>query len=344
VFHLLEGVGFLGLVNDGFPVGLGLFESVDTSVVDLDGNLEDVNGLFPVRVGSDLEGFHLVGFSLGLLHGEVHGGESCLSFKSELEVVVVVLVGNGDLGLPGDNMELGSSESILSSLLGLDGDLKEVVVSLHGFVGLVFLSDSNISGLSGSVSLGFPVSSELLSCGLLDLLVVSNNFHLIPNLVSMDSSLDSGDSGDLSSDEVHLGVSGEFGLVDHDFVSCLLSVVLDLELLSGELNGDLPLLVLVSGVLFGGMFGDLSLSSVLDLDVSLPDGLLGFSLSGLSSGMGDLSVLDFSEHSGVFLFGFTGGNTGEVSVSVGSLLSLDGKTDGSSGLSVSDASVLGGKL
>lgn len=342
--HLLEGKGLLGLFDLVFPGLLGFLESVDTSVKDLFGLNQGVHGSSPVLVSSDLEGFHLVGLSDGLLHGDVHHVVRDLGLLSDDEVLFVVLVGNADLGFPRDNEGLSLLELLLSSLLGLDRDEEEGVVLLHLFVGLVLGSDSDISGTSGSVSLGFPVSGELLSGSLLDLLLLGLNLHVVPHLLGVDGFLDSGDSGNLSSDEVHLGFSGELLLVDDDLVSFLFGGDADVELFSGELNGDLPLLVLISGGLLSGALGDLSLSSGLDLDVSLLDGLLGSSLGNLGSFAGDLGVLDFTEHSLVFHLGLTGGDTSEVGVSVGSLLGLDGKTDGSSSLGVSNASVLDGKL
>jgi len=313
-------------------------------VKDLGGLNQDVFGGCPVLVGSDLEGFHLVGLSDGFLHGDVHHVERNLGLLSDDEVLFVVLVGNGDLGFPRDNKSLGLGELLLSSLLGSDRDEEEGVVLLHGFVGLVLGSDSDISGTSGSVSLGFPVSSELLGGFLFDLLSNSDNSLVVPDFVSVMGSLDSGDSGNLGSDEVHLGLGGESLLVDHDAVSSSLLVEFGLEHLSGVLNGDLPFVVLRSGVLLSFESEVMSASSDFDLKVSLLDGLEGSVLGDLSGGVGDLGLLDFAELSGVFFSGFTGGNTSEVSVSVGSLLGSNGKTDGGSLLGVGNTSVLDAEL
>lgn len=67
-----------------------------------------------------------------------------------------------------------------------------------------------------------------------------------PDLGSVDSSLNSSDSGNLGSDEVHLGLGSEFLLMDHDLVGSLFSLDLDSEHLSGVFNGGLPFLVLSS--------------------------------------------------------------------------------------------------
>lgn len=167
---------------------------------------------------------------------------------------------------------------------------------------------------------------------------------MVPSLVSGDGSLNSSDSGNLGSDESHLGLGSESLLVEHDSVSGSLSNDLDSELLSGELNGDLPFVVLLSSSGLSTQSCLVGLSGDLDLNVSLSDGLKSGLLSNLSGSEGDLGLLDFAELSGVFSSGFTGGDTSEISVSVGTLLGSDGKTDSGSLLGFGNTSVLDAEL
>merc|ERR1712166_1057807 len=109
---------------------------------------------------------------MGLLHGVEHVLGNLLGLLQETELVLVFLGPGGDNSLPVDNEALGLLHLMLSSVLGSDGDLEEFVVSVHVSVSSLLLSDGGISEFSGSVSLGFPVSSELLHISLLDLLVL----------------------------------------------------------------------------------------------------------------------------------------------------------------------------
>jgi hypothetical protein len=344
VFHLESGVVLLGLVMDRHPVSSALFVRVNGAGVRLVGDGKHVSGTLVVTDGSLSEGVHLVSSSACLGHGEVHDEVGVLGLLSFGDVVDPVLGGTLDLGSPLDNEVLSSSPFADGNVLGFDGNVVEVLVSLHVSVRFVFGSDSEISGLSGSVSLGFPVSSELLSGGLLDLLSESDKSLVIPDLVSVNGSLDSGDSGNLSADEEHLSSGGEVLLVEHDFVSSSLGVNLDVEVPSGDLNGKLPFVVFLSGVSLSKKSGLMGLASDFDLNVSLTDSLEGGFLGNLSGGKGDLGLLDETELSGVFRSPFTVGNTSEVSVSVGSLLGSDGKTDSGSLLGVGDTSVLDAEL
>jgi len=344
VLHLLSSVELLGLVMDRDPVSLRLFVSVDGSRVGLVSDGEHVSGTLVVTVSSLLEGFHLVSSSASLEHGGVHDVVGVFGLSSHGNVVHPVLGGVGNLNSPVFDKSLSLVKLVEGNVLGLDGDVVSVVISNHISMGEVSVTDSEVSSLSGGVSLGFPVSSEFLGGFLFDLLSNSDNSLVVPDFVSVMGSLDSGDSGNLGSDEVHLGLGGESLLVDHDAVSSSLLVEFGLKHLSGVLNGDLPFVVLRSGVLLSFESEVMSASSDFDLKVSLLDGLEGSVLGDLSGGVGDLGLLDFAELSGVFFSGFTGGNTSEVSVSVGSLLGSNGKTDGGSLLGVGNTSVLDAEL
>lgn len=342
--HLSVELGLLGTSNGSSPLSLGFLESVDTEVVGLDGGLEDSLGVDPVGLGSLHKGFHLVSLGSSKEHRGTHLVVGDLSVLSDGNLVVVVLVGNSDLDLPLSNELDGTSKSVFSSALGLEGDSKELGISDHLAVGLVLGSDSDVSLTSGSISLGFPESGKLLSLNLGDLLVVSFSLHVGPDLGGVDGSLDSSDSGNLGSDVVHLGLGSESLLVDHDLVSSLLSLDLGDEHLSRVFDGGLPFLVLGSSLGLSSEFGVVSLMGKGDLDVSLLDGLLGSSHSDVSSGVGNLGLLDFTELSGVLSLGLTGSNTSEVGISVGSLLSSNGKTDSGSLLGFSNTSVLDREL
>jgi len=232
VVHEFLGMELLGLVGDLDPESFRLFVSADGTVVLTEGDAEHVLGGLVVSVSLLLEDVHLVSGNASLDHGGVHEVVGVFGLVSHVNVVHPVLGGRGDSDGPLLDEGLSGVPFTDGNGLGLDGDSVLVVVSNHISVGSVLLLDGEVSGLSGGVSLGFPVSSELLSGGLLDLLSDSDNSLVVPDLVSGDGSLDSGDSGNLSSDEVHLGVGGEPGLVDHDLVSSLLSLDLDTEHLS----------------------------------------------------------------------------------------------------------------
>lgn len=334
----------LGSLDVDGPLVVRFLVGVNSSVVSSDGGLEDSLGDSPVSVGSLHEGFHLVGLYSPGVHLDHHTLVSSLSLLSENHVGVELAVSNLNLGSPVGNKSDGTGEFELSSALGLQGDGVETVISVHQFHGLVLLSNGDVSLTSGMVSLVFPEEGEFLGSSLLDLLFVSNGLHVNPDFGGMNGSLNSGDSGNLSSDEVHLGVGGEPGLVDHDLVSSSLSLDLDDEHLSGVLDSGLPLSVLSSGGSLSSQFGVVSIASLFDLDVSLTDSVSGSSHGDISGGMGDLGLLDFTELSGVFSSGFTSSDTSKVGISVGSLLSSDGKSDSGSSLGLSNSLVLNREL
>ena len=117
-------------------------------------------------------------------HGGVHEGVGVFGLVSHVNVVHPVLGGRGDSDGPLLDEGLSGVPFTDGNGLGLDGDSVLVVVSNHISVGSVLLLDGEVSGLSGGVSLGFPVSSELLSGGLLDLLSDSDNSLVVPDLVN----------------------------------------------------------------------------------------------------------------------------------------------------------------
>jgi len=342
--HLLFGVGLLGLVGSVFPRLDGSLVGLLSHFVDEEGLLKGLSGKLGVNLSSLHFVFHVVSSSACLLHGGDHLIGSLLGLLEETELVLVFGGPPGDNAAPVDNGLLGDSERSLSNLLGFLGDDMEFVVSVHVSLGLLHDDFGGISLLSGSVSLGFPVSGELLHSDLLDLLNLDGQLGSSPDTLGVVLSLDSGDSGNLRSDEVHLGFVGEDDLSADDSAGFLLTLDSLVEHLSGVPDGNLPLFVLFSGSFLSGESVLVGLFGVFDLDVSLPDGLLGSSKGDVSSGVGDLGFLDLTELSGEFHLGFTGGDSGEVGVSIGSLLGSDGKSDGGSGLGVSDTSVFDGEL